>query len=166
MSYVRFTSEFHLRACRPIDCDAIKEAHAKVLPIQYDEDFFKRICWTKGSYFAVCALSTSEPQSLAGFLSARTMPPKCFCFNDRQALQQVGVTLQPQDQVLYLLTIGVMSEYRRQGLAGRMLRFAVEVRTTVHAPTNHEAVPTADPILNPRQPRAYAVVHSLASVHP
>lgn len=55
------------------------------------------------------------------------MPLKYFCFNDRQALQQAGVSLQLEDQILYLLTIGVVPEFRRHGVAGLMIRFAVEV---------------------------------------
>lgn len=120
-------SEFQLRPCRPPDCEAIKEAHTQVLPIQYDDDFFQRICWSKGTYLAVYAAPVSDQHRLAGFLSARRMPLKYFCFNDRQALHQAGVSLQLEDQILYLLTIGVVPEFRRQGVAGLMIRFAVEV---------------------------------------
>eukprot|EP00892_Ulva_mutabilis_P012603 jgi/Ulvmu1/9715/UM055_0053.1 len=119
-------TEYELRACRPSDYEAIREAHGKVLPIQYAEEFFKNICWSKGSHFAVCAFPSCSRKRMAGFLSARQMQPKCLCFNDRQALQQAGAPLKPHEHVLYLLTIGVMPECRRQGVAGLMLRFAIE----------------------------------------
>lgn len=101
--------------------------------MQYGDDFFKRICWSRGTYFAVCAVPASSPTRMAGFLSARQMQPKCLCFNDRQALEQVGAALQAHDHVLYLLTVGVLPEFRRQGVAGLMLRSAVEVRPPVRA---------------------------------
>ena len=117
----------------------MKEAHGKVLPIQYDEDFFKKVCWSKGSYFAICAEPVSPPTRLVGFLSAKRMPPKCFCFNDRLALKQAGVALYSNDSIMYLLTVGVMPDSRREGVAGLMLRFAIEVRAPRDDPVPHRS---------------------------
>ncbi len=107
------------------DKDALKQLHDEFFPVKYSDNFYNEMIEERGMHglplFTVIAVN--EQQEIIGFLLAQLLDYPMR--SEDVDLFQFGHA--PQ-QICYILTLGVKSEYRRYGIAsiliGRCIDFA------------------------------------------
>ncbi|KAK9807968.1 hypothetical protein WJX73_008519 [Symbiochloris irregularis] len=115
---------------RPVcagDYSALKAAHLKAFPIDYDEAFYERaIAQDSGisSWAAVQKDRQSGQEELIGFITAQYLRLHECDPTDRAAMG-LGSTLVNGQEVVYILTLGVAEAARRRGTAGQLLRLVL-----------------------------------------
>lgn len=119
-------ADFPLRDIITCDFKRLKKAHASLLPIPYENDFFIKVCGKELAHFGLCA-EGDDPATLAGFATARQVGIEALCPNDRRALNASGIAVDDKSELVYVLTIGVSSRYRRRGLAHSLMQGIVRV---------------------------------------
>ena len=112
------------------DYSQFKAAHQLLLPVTYPETFFADVLQNQLPLHCICLVS-QQRQELIGFATARLVPLQDARHNDRQCLCSL-LGLQPADSgwVVYILTIGVLPAWRRQGFAQRMIQSISSVRAS------------------------------------
>ncbi|CAD7697320.1 unnamed protein product [Ostreobium quekettii] len=109
------------RSLLPEDFVALRAAHVDLFPIDYDDSFFDKA--VNGltriiSYAAVDYSSGSE--KLVGFVTARVLPLVEVDPMDRRHMGLDHSSLNGL-RVVYILTLGVLPEYQRLGIATKLI---------------------------------------------
>jgi len=106
-------SNFYFRSIIRDDIPAVKELHIELFPVRYSEEFYDNLFQDK--YYTILAFSM-ECHTLAGLATARVLDgdPKFpgACVDDVEG---------------YIMTLGVASIFRRQGLGSQLLQKIVEL---------------------------------------
>jgi ribosomal protein S18 acetylase RimI-like enzyme len=119
-------AEFPLRDLSSCDFHKLKQSHT-ILPIDYENDFFIKVCGKEDLHFGLCAEIRSDDGTLAGFATARQVGIYALCYNDKRALGKSGIPVDEESELVYVLTIGVAPAYRRRGLARALMQGIVRV---------------------------------------
>ncbi|PSC76873.1 histone acetyltransferase MCC1-like isoform B [Micractinium conductrix] len=137
----------YYRPLRPSDEPSLQQLHARLFPLDYDQDFFSKavagadgiVAWAAAAPLPVLTYvgelapqlvppsaqqEWREAEVLAGFITARAFPTLYADPHDRDLL---GLAAREADQewVLYVLTLGVAEAYQHCGIARRLLEFAL-----------------------------------------
>jgi len=108
--------EFNLRYLMPADIDAVKTLCAQVFPIEYPDCWYNEI--TSNQQLISLAASTFADNRIVAILVAEMKTLNQCNFEDRDILAK---SFAANTRVAYILSLGVLPEYRRRGLAGRLL---------------------------------------------
>lgn len=124
--------ELTLRTLRKRDLPQIKELHAVCFPIRYEERFFQSLLLPNSSLSVLVlvdecysSLKNGGNSIVAAFVVARftsTWEPEDNGILSRSCWQIWGLQCGPLPELLHVMTLGVHPNYRRRGLASRLLR--------------------------------------------
>eukprot|EP00055_Hartaetosiga_balthica_P005793 m.17528 g.17528 ORF g.17528 m.17528 type:complete len:221 (+) comp4795_c0_seq2:140-802(+) len=101
-----------VRSCVPSDVDALKRIHAELFPLTYPDDFFKAA--TNGMLYSKCLANR------AGNILAFLIGKPLYCSKLDEEDKDL-VIFEEGDVAMYIMTIGVVSTARRQGLGTLLL---------------------------------------------
>ena len=107
----------HLRFLRVGDQSEVKSLCYNCFPVTYPDQWYEDIVQDK-KYFALAACDTSNERIVA--LIVANILPFVNCHREDQRILHREFTL-TNTSVCYILVLGVVNEYRRQGLAGLLL---------------------------------------------
>ena len=134
----RFVS-YNYRPCDVGDYEALRQAHSLLLPVDYQSTFFLDVTEARAPFFSFCAVPPDAP--LAGFATARILSVAQAHHNDLQCLRQLlGPMAQGDARMVYVMTLGVLPQHQRRGIAGNLLCLLAKVRTCKPRPTRCAAL--------------------------
>ena len=115
------------RPIEPLDFDDIKSIHEDIFPVSYGDLFYRAVCdgepnsGKNSKLFSSIAVSKTSGRML-GFILAQVSSVDEVDEDDNDLFQRQG----PQDSLCYILTLGLIEEYRRSGLGTRLLNQCTE----------------------------------------
>lgn len=115
---------FGFRTVRPNDFNAIKQIHMELFPIQYGDDFLinatKGIGLNGGPLFSSIVTAKDNEDDIIGFIFCQFIP--------RDICEESGAmdTQSPATYTCYILTLGILPQYRREGLGEILLNTCLD----------------------------------------
>lgn len=129
-----------VRPLTPSDFDAVKAAHGKLFPIDYDDSFFHKATHGLDRIFSWGAFAAADGGShytgsggdwLVGFVTARVVRLYECDTQDRNLMGLLSMVWD-HESVVYILTLGVVDGWRGRGIASRLIglvsQYAAETR--------------------------------------
>ena len=117
-----------IRLAKASDFAVFKQAH-RLLPVLYQDAFFRSVLRGKLPFLALCSDQPGDVGQLAAFATARVVKLQDASHNDQQCIARLlGGAVPRRTPLVYILTIGVLPQRRREGLATELLRHIIEVR--------------------------------------
>lgn len=111
------------RDLQPTDFCDVRAAHVQLFPIDYEDAFFEKAVRRLNRILSYGAFdSSSGHEKLVGFVTARTVP---LAEVDRMDRRYMGLHHSSLDglTVVYILTLGVLPEYQKQGIATKLIHW-------------------------------------------
>eukprot|EP00742_Colponemidia_sp_Colp-10_P009813 GILJ01010736.1.p1 GENE.GILJ01010736.1~~GILJ01010736.1.p1 ORF type:complete len:259 (-),score=23.82 GILJ01010736.1:238-972(-) len=124
------------RTLQPTDMEEVKALHSEWFPIRYDQSFFDSAA--SGKILSLAATQTIKggKEIVVGLITVQIGSE--LGYEDSNAVLRCSL-FELDRQLAYILTLGVIPEYRRKGVASLLLQKCVEmVKRT--APTRCKAV--------------------------
>lgn len=119
--------DFAVRLSSPSDVASLQSAHLQLFPVDYPPDFFEDVCRNRHPFFSVC--SVQDDGTMSGFATAKVCALSQASPNDAAAIiHQLHANVHAADNVTtaYLLTLGVLPDFQRRGLASKLLQQVVQ----------------------------------------
>eukprot|EP00123_Amoebidium_parasiticum_P002710 comp13989_c0_seq1/m.9809 comp13989_c0_seq1/g.9809 ORF comp13989_c0_seq1/g.9809 comp13989_c0_seq1/m.9809 type:complete len:227 (-) comp13989_c0_seq1:148-828(-) len=111
------TKNVTFRPLRPSDYDVVACLHTQWFPVRYNQQYFSDVTSVSDRYFTLAATDTNG--CIVGLLVAELMPESRWHPEDSDIL---GLSFELGDRwAAYLMTLGVSTTYRRQGLGSQLL---------------------------------------------
>ena len=115
------------REVQPNDFQIIKLIHMQLFPIQYSDEFLSNA--TKGiglngrPLSSCIATSPDAENDIVGFIF--------YQFIERDSCEESDILdpRSPATQTCYILTLGLLPQYRRGGLGGKLLKKCIDFAT-------------------------------------
>ncbi|KAL3689301.1 hypothetical protein R1sor_015610 [Riccia sorocarpa] len=118
------------RPIRPSDLNILQELHEALFPIKYELEFFSNVVHGDGiiSWGAVDLNKTSDNcDELVGFVTARVVTA-----TESEEADMLGYELgSPERTLIYILTLGVIKQYRNLGIASALIGEVIEYATSL-----------------------------------
>uniref|UniRef100_A0A914VIQ4 N-alpha-acetyltransferase 60 n=1 Tax=Plectus sambesii TaxID=2011161 RepID=A0A914VIQ4_9BILA len=114
-----------MRYLAPTDIDAVKKLCREVFPIEYPDYWYSEITSNR-QLFSMAASTCSDNRVIALLVAEIKTLNQCNP-EDRDILAK---SFPANTQVAYILSLGVSSEFRRRGLASRLLDHFIQYLTT------------------------------------
>jgi len=115
-SILSLSDNFEIRALNSKDIKKVYDLHASTLPIKYNHSFFRQLLFHP-SRICLLAHPSSNPETPVAFISASITIPSLDLHTHPKKSYQSDVQI---------LTLGVLPEYRRNGIARQLVRTAVQ----------------------------------------
>lgn len=115
-----------LRSLLPSDVDAVKELCRDWFPIEYPEQWFQDITGS-GKFFSAAAVDEDEESTIIGLIIAETKQ-QSRCNQEDRGLVSSFCYYDPL--VTYILSLGVVSRRRREGIASLLLSHLIQHLTS------------------------------------
>jgi len=115
-SILSLSDNFEIRALNSRDIKKVSDLHADTLPITYSHSFFRKLLFHP-SRICLLAYPSSNPKTPVAFITASITIPSHDLRTDPKKSYQSDVQI---------LTLGVLPEYRRNGIARQLVRAAVQ----------------------------------------
>jgi ribosomal protein S18 acetylase RimI-like enzyme len=111
------------RSILPQDKDRIQELHEQFFPVRYSPQFYQDMVEGKGIFGGnlYSVIVENGKKEVVGFVLAQMLayPSQCDdhdLFSSNDSVQEV----------FYILTIGSLPEYRKQGIASKLIHMCIE----------------------------------------
>ncbi|OAY70286.1 Histone acetyltransferase MCC1 [Ananas comosus] len=118
------------RPIRPSDIEILEQIHVNLFPIRYEREFFLNVVNSHGivSWGAVdISRPNGESDELIGFVTTRIIAAK-----DSEIEDLVRYNSPRKDLTLvYILTLGVVDEYRNLGIATSLVQEVIKYATSI-----------------------------------
>ncbi|PKI68997.1 hypothetical protein CRG98_010619 [Punica granatum] len=118
------------RPIQPSDLEILERIHGDVFPIRYESEFFQNVVHGRGivSWAAVDRSRTDgRCDELVGFVTARIVMAK-----ESEIVDLLSYDASKSDQSLvYILTLGVVENYRNLGIATSLVREVIRYASTI-----------------------------------
>ncbi|KAH0460785.1 hypothetical protein IEQ34_008360 [Dendrobium chrysotoxum] len=129
-SEIRHCPTIMYRPIRPADLQVLEQIHASLFPIRYEREFFLKVVNGQG-IVSWGAVDISRPDGhvdeLIGFVTTRTIAVK-----ESEITDLIGYDTSRKDQTLvYILTLGVVEQYRNLGTASSLVREVIKYASSV-----------------------------------
>ncbi|KAL2636336.1 hypothetical protein R1flu_007815 [Riccia fluitans] len=115
---------------RPSDLQTLVELHEALFPIKYESEFFSNVVHGHGiiSWGAVdISRSSDNCDELVGFVTARVVTA-----TENEEADMLGYELGSTERTLiYILTLGVIKQYRNLGIASALIGEVIEYATSL-----------------------------------
>ncbi|BBN10460.1 histone acetyltransferase MCC1 [Marchantia polymorpha subsp. ruderalis] len=118
------------RPIRPSDLKILQEVHEALFPIKYELEFFSNVVHGHGiiSWAAVDTNRSSEKcDELVGFVTARVVAATESEEADMLGYEHVST----ERTLIYILTLGVIKQYRNLGIASALIGEVIEYATSL-----------------------------------
>lgn len=110
-------NEIQLRFLCPYDIDEVKELCGDWFPVHYPEKWFIDITSNSNRFYSLAATYKSK---IIGMIIGETKPKALCDLEDKNVL--LSSTFNDDTLVTYILSLGVVKEYRRLGIASILLQ--------------------------------------------
>ncbi|KAL3133406.1 hypothetical protein ABBQ38_007274 [Trebouxia sp. C0009 RCD-2024] len=120
-----------MEASRPIvpqDLPDLRSAHEALFPIDYESHFYECVIYNRDQIFSWAAVSrdpTLQHERLIGFVTARTFRLYDCSIADR-ACMGLESRLLDQEDIIYILTLGVTEQFRHLGVASQLIQKVIQ----------------------------------------
>eukprot|EP00246_Nothoceros_aenigmaticus_P018622 TRINITY_DN981_c0_g1_i2.p1 TRINITY_DN981_c0_g1~~TRINITY_DN981_c0_g1_i2.p1 ORF type:complete len:261 (+),score=30.99 TRINITY_DN981_c0_g1_i2:308-1090(+) len=127
---IKLAPEISYRPILPSDLEVLKDIHEALFPIKYESEFFTNVVHGLGiiSWAAVDRnRSDANREELVGFVTARTMTA-----TEAEEADMLGYEYGNTGRTLiYILTLGVIRQYRNYGIASTLVSEVTEYAKTI-----------------------------------
>ncbi|CAM6088209.1 unnamed protein product [Calypogeia fissa] len=118
------------RPISPFDLEVLQDVHEAFFPIKYELEFFVNVVHGNG-IISWAAVDTNRPNEqcdeLIGFITARVVAA-----DESEEVDMLGCELLNSDRTLvYILTLGVIKQYRNLGIASALVGKVIQHATSL-----------------------------------
>lgn len=115
----RILNKLQYRALSPSDITVVRDLCTQWFPVEYPEAWIREICTSERFYTRAFLIE----DTIVAFIVAEVKPLKNVTKEERGILSS---TVSGRTSMAYILSLGVKAEYRRQGLASRLLTLLLD----------------------------------------
>lgn len=106
------------------DLDEVRELHKEWFPVSYNEDFFNSV--VDGRLLSVVASLDDDSGSIVGLCLISLKKSEAQYNPSGDLLVSLGYVDPVNDTIAYILTLGVVDELRKLGIASKLLEKSIE----------------------------------------